>query len=291
MLFLSLMIVGTFFLGVSDILRRKHLVSGIDDQAMLVITLFLTGVLILPVFLILGFPIIQNGFWGAFWATVLLNLISQNLFIKAFKLSEASLIAPLRLITPPLVILSGIIILKETPSLYGILGIFITMIGLFFLLFKGSEGKTISFLSIRDRGVVYGLIASVMFAISFPFDKLTVIKSSALFTTFIVFTTLGILTYFINLISNKNFNLILTSVIKNNLKANIFISISSSLGVLFTNQALNYSLAAYGASLKRLWSLWTIVLSGKFLKEKDIGRKLVATIIMFVGIIISVIWK
>lgn len=285
------MIVGTFFLGVSDILRRKHLVSGIDDQAMLVITLFLTGVLILPVFLILGFPIIQNGFWGAFWATVLLNLISQNLFIKAFKLSEASLIAPLRLITPPLVILSGIIILKETPSLYGILGIFITMIGLFFLLFKGSEGKTISFLSIRDRGVVYGLIASVMFAISFPFDKLTVIKSSALFTTFIVFTTLGILTYFINLISNKNFNLILTSVIKNNLKANIFISISSSLGVLFTNQALNYSLAAYGASLKRLWSLWTIVLSGKFLKEKDIGRKLVATIIMFVGIIISVIWK
>ena len=157
-LFLSLMLSGTFALGISDVLRKKYLTDGLDDQALLVITLFLTGILLLPVLILVGLPEIKNGFWSAVAITVFINLISQNLFIRAFKLSEVSLIAPLRLIVPPLVILTGFLFLNERPSPVGVVGIFITMIGLWFLLSGGKHSEPQGRQSI-DKGVAYGLAA------------------------------------------------------------------------------------------------------------------------------------
>ncbi|MDO8492046.1 MAG: DMT family transporter [bacterium] len=292
LLFLSLMLSGTLALGISDVLRRKYLKDGLNDQALLVVTLFLTGVLLLPILILVGLPEIKDGFWSAVAITVSLNLVSQNLFIRAFKLSEASLIAPLRLIIPPLVIFTGFLFLNERPSLIGIAGIFITMVGLWFLLGGGKNSEQQSrHLWIRDKGVIYGLIGSVLFAISFPFDKIAVVQSSALFATFLIFTSLGILTYAINAVRDGKFTATVIESFTQHFKANIFISVFSSIGIVLTNQALNYSLAAYASSLKRLQALWTVIIAGKFLEEKETGRRVIATLLMFLGIILSVLWN
>jgi len=175
--FIVLMFGGTFALGVGDVWRKKYLNEGVDEQVLLTVTLFLTGVLLLPFVAIVGFPEIKSGFWLAAGGTITLNLISQNLFIRAFKLRDASLIAPLRLIVPPLVIVTGFVFLGERPSLLGALGIFITMIGLWFLLFKKEDMTWLRLMmKFKDRGVLYGLIASVLFAVSFPLDKMVVEK-------------------------------------------------------------------------------------------------------------------
>lgn len=279
-------------MGVNDVLRRKYLKDGLDDQALLVIALFFTGVLLLPILILVGLPEIKDGFWSAVAITVFLNLISQNLFIRAFKLSEASLIAPLRLITPPLVILTGFLFLNEKPSLTGVVGIFITMIGLWFLLGGGKYSEYHGrLLWIKDKGVIYGLIGSVLFAISFPFDKIAVVQSSALFATFLIFTFLGILTFLFNIIRERKFASVVIKSFTQHFKANLLISIISSIGIVLTNQALNYSLAAYASSLKRLQVLWTVIIAGKFLEEKEVGRRVMATVLMFLGILLSVFWN
>lgn len=204
--FIILMLGGTFALGVGDVWRKKYLNEGIDEQSLLTVTLFLTGILLLPVLLIVGFPEIKEGFWLPLIGTIALNLVSQNLFIRAFKLSDASLIAPLRLIIPPIVIITGFVFLGEKPSLLGALGIFITMLGLWFLLFKKEDmiWRRLA-AKLKDKGVLYGLIASVLFAVSFPLDKMVVVKSSALFGTFVIFSSLGILTYLVNVIVKRKF--------------------------------------------------------------------------------------
>lgn len=291
-LFLSLMLSGTFALGVSDVLRRKYLKDGLNDQALLVITMFFTGVLLLPILILVGFPEIKDQFWSAIVITVSLNLVSQNLFIRAFKLSEASLIAPLRLIIPLVVILTGFLFLNEKPSLNGVVGIFVTIIGLWFLV--GGEKRVEHqdrYSWIKDKGVIYGILGSLLFAISFPFDKIAVVQSSALFATFLIFTILGILTFLINVIRERNFPSVVIESLTNHFRANLLISIFSSLGIVLTNQALNYSLVAYASSLKRLQALWTVIIAGKFLEEKEMKRRLVATILMFFGILLSVLWN
>ena len=285
------MLSGTLALGISDVLKRKYLKDGLNDQALLVVTLFLTGILLLPILILVGLPQIKDGFWSAVAITVSLNLVSQNLFIRAFKLSEASLIAPLRLIIPPLVIFTGFLFLNERPSLVGIAGIFITMVGLWFLLGGGKNSEQHSlYLWIKNRGVIYGLIGSVLFATSFPFDKIAVMQSSALFATFLIFTSLGILTYAINAVRDGEFTATVIESFTRHFRANIFISVFSSIGIVLTNQALNYSLAAYASSLKRLQALWTVIIAGKFLEEKELSRRVMATLLMFLGIILSVFW-
>src|SRR3989344_5783245 len=107
MTFLILMFFGTFAIGFSDVLRRKYLLTGIPENVFLTLSLLGTASILCVVIFITGIPDIEKGFLTAFVSTVFLNLISQYLIIKAFKLSEVSLIAPLRLIIPPLVIASG----------------------------------------------------------------------------------------------------------------------------------------------------------------------------------------
>ncbi len=68
----------------------------------------------------------------------------------------------------------------------------------------------------------------------------------------------------------------------------IFLMVAVNIaGFFLTAQALNYTLAAYAASVKRLWSFWAVILSGSLLAEKDIGKKLVATSIMLAGIVVT----
>ena len=144
---------------------------------------------------------------------------------------------------------------------------------------------------LKDKGVLYGLIASVLFAVSFPLDKMVVVKSSALFGTFVTFGALGILTYLMNVIMRRGFNSSLSKILKENSSALFLISIAFSAGVFLTNQALNYSLVAYASSLKRLQALWTILLAGAFLKEKETRRRVLAAAVMLAGILLSVLVK
>jgi drug/metabolite transporter (DMT)-like permease len=287
LIFLALMLSGTFFLGYNDVQRRKYLTQGINEQVLLVAIQIVSGALLLPLLILFGMPVIKEAFWPAFVGTTVLNLISQNLFIRAFKLSEASQIAPLRLLIPPLVVVTGFLFLGEKASLTGIAGILVTVIGLWILLFPNVTISRAGFANVlRDRGVVYGLIGSVLFATSFPLDKETVISSSAVFATSTAAIVVGVLTWLINQLQDRMFTHRLTNAVVNTPGALFFTSLSYAAGIVLTNAAFNYALAAYASSLKRLAALWTVILAGTFLKER-VGARLVATAIMFAGILLT----
>lgn len=284
LLFLAFMVPGTFFLGLYDVLTKKLLSRGIPPTLILGSVYTLTGLFLLGVHLFLGFPHLQPGFWIALGGTIGLNLISQPLWFKAFRLEDASLISPLRMLTPPFVLLTGILFLHEIPSFGGILGVIVTMLG-FWMLVHGEKNKhQTSFQEILTRkGVLLGIVGALLFAISFPLDKKAVITSSTF--SFVALANLGMgLPYLCwNLIRHpQSFK-----IIKKEKKQLVPLFLVQTLGSIFCAQALHYTLAAYAAGGKRLWSVWTVLLSGSILKEKHIGRKLVATGIMLVGIVVS----
>lgn len=291
LIFLALMLVGTLFLGINDVQKKKFLLDGINDQLLLGFSWFLGGLFLFLVVAIVGVPEIQEGFWAALAATVFLNVISQIVFIRAFKLADASLVAPLRLITPPFVIITGFIVLGEVPTVGGVVGIFLTVFGLMTLL---SPGGSFSLSAVRnyvasERGVQFGLLGSFLFALSFPFDKQTVLASSGVFATAVRMSFVGILVLVLNAALNRQFLREAVFTVRRWRMPLLSVSAVSAVGDFLTTQALAYSLAAYAASLKRLWPFWTILLAGRFLKEKHITKRLAATAIMFIGIIVMVI--
>lgn len=292
-LFLAFMVTGTFVLGLYDVLNKKYQLWGIDDQLFLGFSWMLAGILMAPIILVIGIPELRPGFWSALAATVAINLILQPLWFRSIKLAEASLVAPLRLITPPLVVVTGFLILGEKPTAGGIAGIFIIVAGLWFLFSSYEKGPSLS-AAVRNmwtnQGVRFGLIGSVLAAFSFVFDKQAVITSSALFKSPLGIFLIGFFTLIWNILFRQEARRRLGEHVTHWYMPIVIVAVLVALGDFLTNQALNYSLAAYAAGLKRLWPFWTVILAGMFLKEGDFSKRLLATIIMLLGIAVIVIF-
>jgi len=289
-LFLGLIIPATVLLGIYDTLARKILKTGLDPRIVLAITFCFSGLLLFIVSLIVGFPEINPGFWKFFTATVLMNTFAQWFWFKAFAKEDASLISPFRLISPPFMIVAGLVFLGEKTSLFGAVGIFITVLGMFFLLHEEALIENKSFFEIIKRpGVLFAIIGAISFAITLPLDKGAIVRSSALFFSGIAFFSVGFLNILISLLFKEWDRKIISKLGKIKKEFPIFIIIHA-FGTFLAMEALNYALAAYAGSVKRLTSLWAVLIGGKFLKEKNIFRKAMATIIMLAGIAVTLLF-
>lgn len=292
LLFLSLMVPGTFFLGLSDTLIRRVLRSKMVDSQFLIAFEFVgVAVVTSPFLFIAGIPEIKPEFWGAFIATTTLNVFAQWAWYAAFKKEEASLVSPFRLISPPLVILTGFLVLGEVPNLPGALGILVTIVGLWIFLKSEAKRGAIKLREVMRRpGVLLALWGGISFAISFPFDKRIVTASSPLFAVATGFLVVGLgngIIWYLTATARGQKRLFGT---RSEWKTIAILPVVHTIGTILAWTALSYSLAAYAASVKRLWSLWAVILSGAFLKEGNIARKLAATLIMLGGIALTVVF-
>ena len=289
-LFLLLMVPGTLFLGLNDVLVRKVLRGGHAPEQSLVAFDYLSVAVVLCVpLLVIGIPELKPGFWPAILTTVTLNIFAAWVWFSAFRREEASLISPLRLISPPLVVLTGYLVLREQPTFGGFLGILVTIVGLWILISSEASfsGVRISHM-IRRPGVMLGILGAISFAISFPFDKQAVVSSSALFSVILSFAGVGLGNLIFSALRNRGIPAGIS--IRENWRSLTLMPFVHAAGSFLTFAALPYALAAYSSSVKRLWSFWAVLLSGKFLKEKNIKRKLLATIVMLAGIVVTLLF-
>lgn len=168
------------------------------------------------------------------------------------------------------------------------MGVIITLVGVWYLLTYGQNSSDISQqINLKDRGALLGLGGCFLLAMSFPLDKVAVQASSALFMSSVVFMSIGFVTALINFFVKDGFIYDLKIVLMKHKFQLFVLALSVSIGVFLTNQALNFSLAAYASSAKRLQIFWTLLFAGIFLKEGKIKKRLLAAAIMFIGIIIT----
>ena len=267
--FLLTMVPGTMFLGAGDIFMKRLLAVGISERALLSILWLSSGAVFWILVLVFGIPPVSSLFWKAFAITAVLNIFGQFAWYRAFALEEASLIAPFRLLIPILVTGTGFIFLKELPSFSGFIGIVITVAGLWFLVQSKTDSPRVYGLT---KGMRFALLGAVFFSFSFPFDKLAVVSSSALFSASMVYSAVGAGSFLIGLSFREPFRKSFSLIFQNkglailSLLANIF-------GSLLSLSALNFALVAYASSVKRLQVIWTILFSGAFLPAKAISAE------------------
>jgi len=283
------MVPGTLFLGLNDVLVRKVLRGGrVAEQTLAAFDYLSVSIVLLIPLAFTGIPELKSGFWTAIIATIALNIFAVWAWFSAFKREEASLISPLRLISPPLVVLTGYLILREAPTAGGILGILVTVFGLWLLFSSEASFSGIRLREmVRRPGVIFGICGAISFAVSFPIDKQAVAASSPLFTVIMSFGGVGLGSLISAAIRNRG---VLSGLsVRENWQALALMPFVHAAGSFLTFAALPYALAAYASSVKRLWSFWAVLLSGKFLAEKNIGRKLLATAVMLAGIAVTLL--
>lgn len=288
-LFLLFMLPATAFLGANDVMVKKILSYKIDEHLLLGIGWTTVGIIVTLVAVLLGLPEIKDGFWIAITSTLIINIFSQWFFYRAFRLEDASIVSPIRLISPPLTVVTGLVILGETANAWGVVGILITIVGLYILLERdGLFGLSPRELLLRP-GILFAVAGAVGFALALPFDKKAVVASSALVFVGLMGLGIGLGSLALGWAlarDKKEFFRVpkeVWRILPLYLPSTLFSTILSA-------HALNFAPIAYAASVKRLWSFWAVLFSGAFLKEKDIGRKLFATIIMLGGVAITLIF-
>lgn len=136
---------------------------------------------------------INYYFFKSILTTGLLNIIAVVFYYKALKSTDISLAVPMLFFTPIFLIVTSFIFLKELPSIFGISGILLIVIGSYILnMTKNIRHLSDPFKNIFEtKGIFYMLIVAFIFSISSNFDKLVVQNSDPYFGSSLVNLLLG----------------------------------------------------------------------------------------------------
>ena len=171
-------------------MSMKHLGHALDDT----INVWGRFTFILP-FLALfvlwhGLPSLQPGFWGYVLLFGIVQTLSTLSLSKALKLSDISVVTALWKLSLLLLVGFAFFTLHEVPSPLGLLGILVSLLGVYLLNIHKSRVSLWAPLSelFVDRGLRYAVVAAVLYAPAVVLIKQIIMHSDPYFANLLAYT-------------------------------------------------------------------------------------------------------
>ncbi|MGK7919818.1 MAG: EamA family transporter [Trichodesmium sp.] len=275
-----------FLQSVKDIYNKTQL-KNFDEYIIGCSLTFFTSLFLSPLLFLIDIPQLGNNFWLALLVSGSLNAISYTLYLKAIKLSDLSIIAPITTFTPLFLLITSPLIVGEFPQPLGIIGVFLIVCGSYLLnIQEKRKGYLAPFRAIiTDRGSRLALLVAFIWSISSNFDKVGVQNSSPIFWGISVFFTISI--FLLPMVLYKSHQHLYKIKI-NGWKLVIYGMINSvAMGCQMV--AINLTFVAYVISVKRTSALFSVILGKIVLKEKGIKERLLGAAIMVLGVFLITI--
>ncbi len=268
----------------SNVYQKKLSHTGLHPFYIVATTYFVLSVLSLPWLAASHVEALNQGFW--------LNIVLASVFdvggwmflLMSLSKTDLSVFGPLNAYKVIFSLILAVLFLHETPSAQGMLGVLVIVVGSFFL--TPSHGQTplakIPHL-LKNSGVQARFLSILLFSIGTVFLKNSVLLGGAL-ATLVFWSLIG---FALVLLSNQ-------LLLAQDLKANLTASkphLAAILGVglmVFVMQyttlvLLSHMLVAYALALFQLGMVLQVLIGYKVFNEKNIGRKLLAAIVMMLG--------
>lgn len=219
----------------------------------------------------------KPGFWTLLACNGALNVIAYALYIRAFRLSDASLVAPLVLLTPVLMLGTSPIMTGERVPPMGMLGVILTVLGVGLLDANRANGRRFNFgVFLRDAGPRYMIATAMIWSVCANLDKLGVRASTPLI--WIAFLSLFIaICALIYWVAGGR-----ATARGRAMRQALIAGSAMSFGNALQMWALTVLFTPYVIAIKRLSALFTVLASGRVLKE-DTGGRLLGAAVMLAG--------
>ena len=287
----------------------KRYITTLDPKILTGVGFTCGGLLLFAFSAIRGFPVIGQDFYTAVAITAVLNIISLSLIFKALSSTDLSLSIPMLSFTPVILIGTSYLLLNEVPSLSGVAGICIIVIGSYVLNISAGDKHFLDPVKsmLRNRGSWYMLIVAFLFAVSINFDKIALINSDPFFGMALTVLAIGVAFVLMAAYSlNSLRNISLQKPAKNGDQASIsgspafpyrkylplailigaFVAIEAgSINVAYTLQIVPYVIA-----IKRLSIIFVVLYGTLVFSEHEIGKRLMGAALMVAGAIIIVLF-
>lgn len=229
----------------------------------------------------------------SFWIYSVLGGIAGALgngfLVKALQKGELSVLGPINAYKSVVGLLAGLLLLREIPNVWGLLGTIFIVGGSYFVLDTTVERFSWTLLSKKE--LQYRLWAMILTAIEAAFIKKVIIASDVT-TSFLSWCWFGAFFSFLLLPLNEisfrdNWQRIRTNELRNLL---LLIGCIGTMQ-LTTTYVLDHMPVGYALALFQLSTIVSVLLGHRLFKEENIGKKLVGSGIMMAGSLLIILLK
>jgi drug/metabolite transporter (DMT)-like permease len=224
----------------------------------------------------------QPGFTALLGWSGALNAIAYFFYIRGFRLSDASLVAPLVLLTPVLMLVTSPIMTGEQAPPLGMLGVLLTVLGVGLLDAKQESGKRFNFsVFVKHAGPRYMLATAAIWSVTANIDKLGVRASTPLIWIAAVTSVIALCSTLYWAMGPRK-----TAGFES-LRYALLAGSAMAFGNTVQMWALTILFTPYVIAVKRLSALFTVLASGRVLKEETGGRLLGAAVMLAGAVMIA----
>ena len=275
-------------------LGTKAATRDADDRAILAVQ-WSAGALLLTLACLVQYPALATepretlaalakpGFWRLLAWSSALNVVTYALYIRAFRLSDASLVAPLVLLTPVLMLVTSPIMVGERVPPLGALGVVFTVLGVGLLDAGQADGRRFNFaVFARDKGARAMIATAVIWSVTANLDKLGVQASTPLIWIAAVTIVIALCAVLYWAAGRRRRPRLY------DLRYAVLAGSAMAFGNAVQMWALTVLLTPYVIAIKRLSALFTVLASGVVLKENTGGRFLGAAVMLLGAVMIAV---
>lgn len=274
------------FAEASKDLLTKRWIDKIDETVVAFgLALFSLPIIVLAL-LFKGLPAVGANYWYYQSAGTVLDVVGILLYLKAVKSSDLSVILPLKMLTPLFMLILSPIMIGEYPTLIGIGGVFLIILGSYLLNISAwKDGPFAPFHALlSDRGARLMLLCAFIFSFCCMCHKSAISLSSPLFYGVTHQAGMALILGFLVLRKSKK----IRSECRTYVFPLISVGLVASLIVVSIFSAFDGGIAVYATSLKRTSVLMTIVLAAFFYREKGLRDKLCGATVMVSGAALTV---
>lgn len=287
---LVLVILGAVFFPLIEALKKKA------TQTIPVPTIFwaiasLTAPLYLIYIVFTGIPDLGPHFWLLIGINTPLLIIGNILLIKDEKIAPLSTTLPLLSFTPVFLIFTSFFLLGELPNSYGVMGIFLVVLGA--ILLKGEELRQGLTRRIRDifthRSSLYILAIAFMYSFSAVFAKMAISQSSVWF--FLGVTIIAEAVFMNVWMLSKRRQDIVQTFHRRQSRLLLIIAGLAVIADVLVFMGLQTTFVSYVIAIKRAFLIsGSIVLGAAFFHEHNIRYRIGGALVTIVGLLFILVF-
>lgn len=164
-----------------NVFQKKLTNEGIYPELIVMLSYLFFVVISIPLFIILRPFSFSAEFWWYIFLLGIFDIFGNMFLVKSLKSIDLSLFGPLNSFKPVFALLFSVVLLSEMPTLAGLAGVMVIIIGSYLLGYQVNKKKAPSRFAI-NRGLLYRFLAILLTSIAAVFSKKTILLSSPIIT-------------------------------------------------------------------------------------------------------------
>jgi drug/metabolite transporter (DMT)-like permease len=232
-----------------------------------------------------GVPVIKPGFAWACLTFAVCQVISTVSLSKALKLADISMVTALWKVSLLILVILGYLTLKETPTVLGVAGIVISMIGVYLLNVNRAHITWWAPLTVlvTDRGLRWTLLAALFFAPSVITIKWAMQCSDPYMGTLGGYCAASVLVTPIVLVTSRRH----FAEVPRYWKAFVSFGLFAALTTVTQGRAYLLTLSSYVEAVKQVEILFALAIGIAVFGEKQTARDIVpGALVMLAGVVL-----